>query len=175
MDSETVRSPFSADPLPAHGGGAARGRHSGEVRALRFAPRPAHPADRTRSITRGLPQHTPAIDSHPMAAVWHAAVAEVSAPRPTPQWGMLTALLKPAPSYHPYPCIENLVCDTPQVFIDLRDTRSLHGQRHFNIDCDSCGGYSGCTCPRYFSDKFDLEFIDLRHQPGPSFLPYQGA
>ena len=65
--------------------------------------------------------------------------------------------------------------DALQVFITLRDMNSLHGQMGFNLDYDTVEVHSGCTCPRYFSDKFDLEFSELRHQPGLSFMRYEGA
>ena len=65
--------------------------------------------------------------------------------------------------------------DTSQVFLTLCDMNSLHGQMGFNLDYDTVEVHSGCTCPRYFSDKFHLEYIDLRHRPGPTFWGYEGA
>ena len=36
-------------------------------------------------------------------------------------------------------------------------------------------GSSGCTCPRFFSDKFHLEHLDHRRQRGPTFAACRGA
>ena len=60
--------------------------------------------------------------------------------------------------------------EASQVFNESRNMNSTHGQMGINLDYDTVRGYSGCTCPRYFSDKFDLEFSALRHQPGSSFM-----
>ena len=65
--------------------------------------------------------------------------------------------------------------DALQVFITLRDMNSLHGQMGFNLDYDTVEVHSGCTCPRYISDKFDLESFNLHHQRGPSFMASKGA
>ena len=34
---------------------------------------------------------------------------------------------------------------------------------------ERCGGCSGCTCPRFFSDKFHFENLDHHHQLGAAF------
>ena len=49
----------------------------------------------------------------------------------TLQFGMLIYLLKPIPSYHPYTCTESVVRMTSQLFVDMRDLNSLHGQTGF--------------------------------------------
>ena len=38
-----------------------------------------------------------------------------------------------------------------------------------------CGGCSGCTCPRFFSDKFHLELLGQRQQHWPTFAACRGA
>ena len=50
---------------------------------------------------------------------------------------MLTALMKLASSRVPYPCTESLVPDTCQVFMEMRDLKSLHSQKRLGT-CWSC-------------------------------------
>ena len=45
--------------------------------------------------------------------------------------------------------------------------------RRCRLDC--CGGCLGCTCPRFFSDKFHLEILDHRGQLRPTFKASNGA
>ena len=67
----------------------------------------------------------------PLAAVWRAAVAGISAPRRVADTGMLMAVLKPARSRLSHRCTESLVLFTSQVFTDICDMNSLHGQKRF--------------------------------------------
>ena len=67
----------------------------------------------------------------PLAAVWRAAVAGISAPRRVADTGMLMAVLRPARSRLSYSCTEILVLFTSRRFTDIRDMNSLHGEKRF--------------------------------------------